>query len=312
YPKPLCPGGTVGLICPSSPVDAKKAAECVSFVRGLGFRVKAASNLTENYGGYMAGGGRLRAEWINRMFADPEVDAVFCMRGGDGGNRAAGYLDLELIKRHPKLFIGFSDATVFHLIFNQICRFVTLHGPMVSTNMLERFDGGTRAGFFEALNWIIEINCAGHGVPCAFRNPPDIPLKVLKHGAASGPLVGGNLSILCASLGTPYELDTHGKLLFIEEVNEEVRRIDRMAFQLLHAGKFRDCAGVLLGQFTGCVNKDMPSYTELDVFRDALEGCGIPVLYNVQAGHGRPNMTLPLGANCAVDTARGTIVFGEG
>jgi len=309
YPKPLLPGGTVGLVAPSSGTDPEQVIRCISLIHGMGFQVKAADNLTCNYGGYMAGGGRIRGEWLNRMFADPEVDAIFCIRGGNGANRAIGYLDLEMIKRHPKIFVGFSDITAFHLIFNQICGFVTFHGPMVASNMLGHFDVETRQSFFSILHTFSAANQPHCVRPYPFQNPVGFNPAVLKAGRGSGLLVGGNLSILCASLGTPYEVDTKEKILFIEEVDEEIRRIDRMVFQLHNAGKFKECAGIILGQFTNCVNENIPSFTELNVFWDALKGLSIPLIYNIQAGHGFPNMTLPLGAYCSINTATRTLFF---
>ncbi|QIB68920.1 LD-carboxypeptidase [Aminipila butyrica] len=300
YPKPLRTGATVGLICPSSPISPERAAQCRAVMEQLGFRVKMADNLTHNQGGYMAGDGQTRSSWINRMFADPEVEAIFCIRGGYGGIRALENLDLDLIKANPKIFVGYSDVTSFHLLFNQQCGLVTFHGPMVSSNLVDDLDEDSKCSLFQAL-------CTEEAYQ--FKNPAGCPLQVLQKGRGAGPLVGGNLSLLCASLATPYEVDTRGKIFFIEEVGETVSRMDRLVYQLKNAGKFQDCAGILLGQFTQCPNENMPDYTELQLFQEALEGIAVPVLYNIQSGHGNPNLTLPLGAHCTVDTSSTSICF---
>ncbi len=305
YPKKLEAGATIGLIAPSSAISQERAKQCRAVIEGMGYKVKMADNLTGNYAGYMAGKGDVRGRWINAMFADPQVDAVFCVRGGDAGSRAMEYLDLELIRENPKIFVGYSDVTSMHLAFTQQCGFVTFHGPMVSSNMVDEFDEETKNSFFHALN--------AEG-PYEFQNPKGFHISVLKEGSskggkAEGILTGGNLSLLTASIGTPYEVDTKGKIFFIEEVGETMNRVDRMVYQLRNSGKFKECAGLLIGQFTDCTNKEEPEYTELDCFREALEGLDIPVLANIQSGHDYPMMTLPLGAVCTMDTVNRSISF---
>lgn len=302
YPPKLKTGDTIGLICPSSAVSQVREDECKVVLGELGYRVKMADNLTLNLAGYMAGDGEIRGKWINAMFADPEVDAIFCVRGGDGGSRAMEYVDLDLIRDNPKIFLGYSDVTSMHSAIANHCGFVTFHGPMISSNMVEHFDDESKESLFHALNADEEY---------VFQNPQDHEIKVLKEGQGTGRLTGGNLAIMCASIGTPYEIDTKGKILFIEEVGEPMNSIDRLAYQLRNSNKFKDCAGVILGQFTDCSNSYQPDYIEIDVFTDALRGYDIPVLYNVRCGHDFPNMTLPLGACCTIDSATRQITFGK-
>ena len=300
YPKKLQKGATIGLVCPSSPVSVQRREQCISALEDLGYKVKAAANLTENHGGYMAGSGKTRGQWINKMFSDPEVDAVFCVRGGDGGSRCMEYIDLDVIRKNPKIFLGYSDVTSLHLYFNQNAGLVTFHGPMVSSNIVDDFDEETARALFDALS--------GEG-DYVFRNPPASPVKIMKEGRATGPLTGGNLSLLSAAMGTPYEMDARGKIIFIEEVAEPVTKIEKWCYQLRNAGKFRDCRGVLLGQLTDISNEFMPEYTALDCIGEILADYDIPVMYDLQSGHGRPMITLPLGALCTMDTASGYIGF---
>lgn len=300
YPKKLNKGGTVGLVCASSPVSEEKADLCKKTVENMGYKVKAADNLSDNYGGYMAGTGKIRGEWLNKMFADPEVDAIFCIRGGDGSSRIMEFLDFDLIKNNPKIFVGYSDITNLHIAFNQQCDLVTFHGPMVSSNMLYKFDDETKRSFFKTINSDSDFD---------YENPADCDIKILKQGKAKGTIIGGNLSLLSASIGTPYEPDTEGKIIFIEEIDEPLTKIEKWGFHLRNSGKFKECAGVLLGQFTNVNNEYCTEYDYLMNFVDILDGYDIPVMYNLQSGHGLKNMTFPLGCMCEIDTAAKSIKF---
>ncbi|MBS1305239.1 MAG: LD-carboxypeptidase, partial [Dialister sp.] len=226
--------------------------------------------------------------------------AIFCIRGGDGSSRMMEYLDYNLIRKNPKIFVGYSDVTNLHLALNQNCGLVTFHGPMVSSNMVDGFDSEAKASLFEALN--------ADGA-YTYKNPEGFPIEVLKEGKAGGRLTGGNLSLLSASIGTPYEMDTRGKILFIEEVCEPMSKIEKWAYHLRNAGKLKECSGIMLGQFTKVDNEECPEYDVMKCLSDVFEGLDIPVLYNIQSGHGNPMMTLPMGAQCTIDTASKTIVF---
>lgn len=300
FPKMLKSGDTVGLICPSSPVTPQRVKECVKAVTDLGYNVKAAENLTENYGGYMAGTAQTRARWVNEMFADDEVDAIFCVRGGDGSSRIMEYLDYDMIRRHPKIFVGYSDITNLHLALTARCELVTFHGPMVSSNMVDHFDDETRASFYSVIN--------GRGT-VEFQNPRGEEIRVLQSGKAEGRLIGGNLSLLSASVDTPYQVDTEGAILFIEEVSEPVSKIEKWGYHLRNAGLLAGCRGVILGQFTRIINDTKPQFDALQCFADILQGLDIPVLCNVQSGHGKPMMTLPMGAMCRMDAEAKRISF---
>ena len=299
YPKKLEKGATVAMVATSSTISEEREAACVAKLEEMGFKVKKADNLTTKYGGYMAGTGEAKGKWLNEMFADPEVDAIFCIRGGHSGTRAFDYVDLDIVRKNPKIFVGYSDVTTFHLLFNQQCDLVTFHGPMVSSNMIN-FNEFAETAFWEALT--------AEGT-YEFKNPEDMPIEILKEGKATGRIVGGNLAVLSGSMGTPYEIDTKDKIFFIEEVGEEVARIDRFATQMKNAGKFKDCKGVILGQFTGCSNPEDPEYDYLTYFKDILAEYDIPVMYNVQSGHDEPMVTIPFGAMCTMDTETKTIVF---
>ncbi len=300
YPNKLNLGDTIGVIAGSSPISKEREIQCKETLEKLGYKVKLAKNLAANYAGYMAGQGKVRGEAINEMFADSEVDAVICVRGGYAGSRAMEYVDFEIIKNNPKIFVGYSDVTSLHCAINKLCNIPTFHGPMVSSNMVDNFDEETKASLYQALNAEAAYE---------FKNPKGFDIKVLKEGSATGQMIGGNLAVLCATIGTFYEVDTKDKIIFLEEVGEHMGRIERFAYQLKAAGKFAQCRGVVLGQFTDCENPNAPDYMELEFFKDILHDYDIPVIYNVQSGHDTPNMTLTFGATCTIDTDSRTIKY---
>lgn len=300
YPKKLKNGGTIGLVCTSSPISEDRLNQCMEKLNSMGYKVKTADNITENYGGYMAGTGLERGMWINKMFADIEVDAIFCVRGGDSSSRCCEYIDLDVVKKNPKIFVGYSDVTNMHMLFNRYADLVTFHGPMVSSNMVDDFDEDSCKALFEAINGDEKYE---------LRNPDGIPFGIMKDGVVKGPVTGGNLSLVSAAMGTPYEMDSKGKIIFLEEVDEPVTKIEKWCYQLRNAGKFKDCIGVILGQFTGITNKYMPEYTVLDCITDILHDINVPVMYDIQSGHGNKMITVPLGAECAMNTEKKSIIF---
>lgn len=297
YPPKLKDGGTIGLICPSSAIKTERIPICIKALTDMGYRVKTAGNLDADEYGYIAGSGRTRAWWLNQMFADTGIDAIFCARGGDGSAHMMEYVDYELIRRNPKIFVGYSDVTNLLLGITQNCHMVVFHGPMVSSNMAEAFDTETKFSFFEAIN-------GEH--PYRFHNPAGKEIGVLREGRAVGELTGGNLSLLSASIGTPYEVQTAGKLLFIEETGESTRKIDKWMTHLKNAGKLSACAGILLGQFEGCICEKTSASSVLQYLAetDIFDGLSIPILFGIESGHGSPMMTLPMGASASVNTKK--------
>ncbi|MDY6038474.1 MAG: LD-carboxypeptidase [Eubacterium sp.] len=300
FPKQLKKGETVGIICPSSPIKTERIEQVKKTIENMGYKTKLAENLDKVFAGFMAGDGKERALWINKMFADKEVYAIFCVRGGDGSSRVMEYLDYETIKENPKIFVGYSDVTNLHLAFNQKCGLVSFHGPMISSNMIDDFDVETETSFFSTINASEDFE---------YQNPQGFDIKMLKPGKATGNLVGGNLSLLSASVGTDFEVETENNILFIEEVSEPMSKIEKWIFHLRNAGKLDKCKGIILGQFTKVQNEDEPEYDEKQVVLAALKGLEIPVVYNVQSGHGYPMMTLPMGAKCTLDADNCRIGF---
>ncbi|MEA4831736.1 MAG: LD-carboxypeptidase [Oscillospiraceae bacterium] len=299
YPKALEKGDLIALVSPSSPCrEAAVVDKCADFLIEHGYRVKVHESCYAQYG-YLSGNDEIRAQGINSAFADKNVDAVFCIRGGYGTPRIVDMIDYDLIAANPKIFCGYSDITGLHIPINQKSGLVTFHAPMLSTCIINGFDTYAEENF----NRILRDPCHTG----ALINPVGADTTFLSEGKAEGMLIGGNLSLITALSGSRYALEPEGKIIFIEDIDEGVYRIDRMLTNLRLCGVFDKCAGVVFGAFTDCEeDKDHPM-SVLDVIKDVVLPCGKPVMFGLSAGHITKNMSLPLGARAALDSARGTL-----
>ena len=296
-PKRLCPGDTIGVIAPASPGDLELFRAGIRWLEEQGFRVELGKTVEQTLG-YLAGTDADRAVDINGMFASPTINGIFCLRGGYGTMRLLDLLDYELIRNNPKIFVGYSDITALHLSIGQRTGLVTFHGPMVASDMGKGLSEYTGDSFFRAITIAKPLGTV--------TNPPEIlPPVFIAPGKAQGYLIGGNLSLIVSTLGTPYEIDTCGKILCLEEVGEAPYRIDRMLTQLLLAGKLQDAAGIVVAVCQGCDMDDPPSLTLEEVLRDRLGDLHKPVLYNLHFGHTGEKATLPLGVMAVLDSEIG-------
>ncbi len=298
-PAPLKEGDTLGIIAPASPPDrAEDLQRGKKTLERMGFRVMLGKFLSRN-NRYLAGKDEERAEDLNRMFADPRVAGIVCLRGGYGAGRILHLIDYWRIQKSPKVFMGHSDITALHLAIQKKTGLVTFYGPMVATEMARRFSEYTREQMIKATVSLEPVGAIGSG-------PKGAKVHVIKEGIASGPLVGGYLPCIVASLGTEFEIDSQGKILFFEDVRKEPFEIDRMLTQLLLAGKLQAAAGIAIGQCVDCEPKGRfpSSFSLKDVFRDRLAGIGIPVLAGLCFGHGAHKATLPIGVKAVLDTKK--------
>ena len=304
YGKKLKFGDTIGLIAPSGAVRTEGAvARAVEETKRMGFKVKLGESAQQKYG-YLSGTDEVRARDINNMFADDEVDAIICIRGGYGAMRILDKLDYEMIAKHPKIFAGFSDITALHIALLNRCDLATFHAPMAVGWADGPMDDFSRESMYKALM---------HAEPMGeLVNPPEYEKKTVNPGVAEGMLVGGNLMLITSSLGTPWEIDTKGRILFIEEVSERTYCVDRMLTQLRLAGKFDDCAGVVFGDFADC-NIENPEFglTLEEIIRDVVAPCGKPIFTGLRCGHCSPKLTLPLGVKCRMDADACTLTVLE-
>ncbi len=296
-PPRLREGDTVGLVAPAGYVSEAQLERSIRNLNGLGFRVKYTDKLLARHGSF-AGDDETRARELENMFADPVVRGIFCVRGGWGSARILPYLDFEIIKWNPKPFIGFSDITALSYAMFIKTGLVTFHGVNSATS----FNEYTTVNFKKVLV---------HPAPNTplytadeERTESEYEVRVIRSGVAAGRLVGGNLSIMVTMLGTPYDIDTRGKLIFIEEVREEPYRVDRMLTHLRKVGKFDGAAGVVLGVFRGCHprNEDSPGFSLHEVLYDRLHDLGIPVIYGMSFGHIVNKLTFPVGIRAELNT----------
>jgi len=288
YPKPLAQGDKVAIIATSGPVDAARLDSGVAVLRALGLRPIVMESCRLRHG-YLAGPDELRLCDLHAAFASQDVRGIFVARGGYGAARLLPRLDFSLIRRNPKVFVGYSDVTALHIAFNQVCGLVTFHGPMPAADFWREVCPATvdslRAAVFKAPSPIALE---------AYKNPHEKQLTTIVPGRAEGILIGGNLSLIAASLGTPYEIDTRDKILFVEEIGEEPYAIDRLFLQLKQAGKLSDAAGILLGDFGS------QTIQSLEIcIKELIATENKPTLAGLACGHTSPNLTLPLGAYVA-------------
>lgn len=299
-PKSLFPGARVALVAPASAVPEEKLEPALSYVRSLDLEpVVYPSCYFANRDGYLAATDSQRAKDLNDAFNDPSIDGIWCIRGGYGGHRILPLLDADGIRENPKWFGGYSDVTALHTFFNQTCGFETYHCTMPSTE--PNPDDFTLKYLKETLFGSL----AG-----TLSEPAGMSPKTLASGRAAGILCGGNLSLLAASLGTPWEIDTKGKILFLEDIGEKTYRVDGMLTQLRNAGKFQDCAGIILGAWTDCP-PEYPEKTLLlpEIFEQLLVPAGKPAIMDVACGHVLPTLSLPLGRYCTLDADHCTITL---
>ncbi|MDR3238875.1 MAG: LD-carboxypeptidase [Clostridiales bacterium] len=307
-PKFLEPGDKAALVAPSSPEPTDRMEAVAASVRAFGLEPVIFPSC---YGkrGYLAGSDRERAKDLMDAFADPDIKAVLCVRGGYGAHRLMEYLDWDAIAASRKGLYGYSDITALHLEMNRR-GVASWHTPMPGEEWYKGLapfvEENLRAALFGPLP-IRVVNPAGAPLTVLFSNP-SAPSRSARQ--AAGILCGGNLTLVTATLGTYYEIDTHKKVLFLEDVDEYPHRVDRMLLQLRNAGKFRDCAGVILGQFTHCDPPEgKPSLSLTEIFTDLLGDLGKPVVMGLECGHCSPSVCLPLGVYVLLDasTSQGTL-----
>ena len=300
FPPKLKKGDTILLVSPSSPLSADQPVEKIAAnVGALGFRVKIGSSCRgAASSGYAAAPAEVKAADLNGGFADPDVAAIWCTRGGETAWQTLPLLDYPAIAAHPKPLIGFSDVTTLHLAIQQRCQFVTFHGPFANTIFHWADDSFSWQSLWSALEM---------GKCMEIVNPPGEKIHTLRPGRACGRLTGGNLSLVTASLGTPWQIDARGCILYLEDVGEDVYVLDKMLCQLKYAGILDAAAGLAFGVFTGCRNARRADYGSEALLRDFFANWPKPVLYNVRSAHCSPMVTLPMGTACTIDGGAGTM-----
>lgn len=304
HPPRLRAGDTVGLIEPAGFTDDRFDLALVEeTIRAMGLVPRAAPHLAGRFG-YLAGTDADRAADIDAMFADRDVRAVFAVRGGWGCARILPRLDWKMIRANPKLLVGFSDITALHLAFAARAGFTTIHGPNAASSWGRMSWDGFRAIAFDAAT-----PTYSNPVGAEDRLAQRAGIRTFRPGTARGRLLGGNLTVLCALMGTPWLPDFSGAILFIEDVEEAPYRIDRMLTQLTLAGVLGKVAGVVFGQCSSCTASG-PSYggfTLSQVLEQHLAPLGVPAFQGAMFGHVANQFSLPVGIPAEIDAAAGTI-----
>ncbi len=309
-PVRLAPGDLVGIIAPASaPPDPGNIDRSVAAVEQLGFKPRLARHARARWG-FLAGSDRERAADLMAMFADRRVRAVFCVRGGYGTARLLPLLDYSVFRANPKILLGYSDITSLHCAFLAKANLVSFHGPMLNSDFIkDHLPDYTRAAC-----WRVVMEPAPAGSIC--RGCRKHTVQVLRAGRASGELVGGNISILCTTLGTPYQPSFKGKILFFEDLDEVPYRFDRMLTHMLNAGVLQQVAGIAIGVNKNCHDPKAKKTNEYrqtlaDVFKERLLALKVPVVMGLPFGHVPHNATLPLGVRVTLDADRGDLTIDE-
>ena len=297
-PKQLRAGDTIGLVTPSSSITEEKLKKAIVNMKLLGLKVKLGKNI-KAINGYLAGTDEQRLEDFHRMFADDEVDGIWCIRGGYGAARILPKVNYKLIKKNPKVLIGYSDITALLHAIHQETGLICFHGPVASSD----FTPYT----IQHLKGVLMNSKMSHHINYADDNNAFTDIgyrtKVLKAGKATGKLTGGNLTLLSSLVGTDYKLKAKGKLVFIEDIGEKPYRIDRMLTQLLQGTDLEKAAGIFLGVFEDCqANEDERSLSLMETFQDRLGHLDIPIIYGLSFGHIKNHFTIPMGIEAELDT----------
>lgn len=289
----------IGIISPSSPPNQDNLEKSFAFLEELGLKWKLGKNV-RNVNGYLAGTDEERLQDLHDMFADPEIKGIICAGGGFGSARYTDKIDLQLMKENPKVFWGFSDITFLHTAMGLYSDIVTFHGPMLASCVGKESFHELSAKMFGQLFEPMELH----------YTEEISPLETIIGGVATAELVGGNLSLIASGIGTKFEIDTKDKLLFIEDVDEEPYRVDGMLNQLRMAGKLKDAAGIVVGDFSKAESKKQKeSQTLAEVFEHYLGDLGKPVVSGFKIGHCEPHFAIPLGVEAKLDADQKTLTI---
>lgn len=283
----LVKGDTVGLVALSSLVEPEKLGEAIAFLDELGLRYKLGDTINAKHD-YLAGSDEERLADFHAMVKDPEVKAIFCVKGGYGSARIAEKIDYELLVENPKIFWGFSDLTYLHCAIHEYADLVTFHGPMLM--VAGKMDELTKKMFLQLFT------------PMEVQYTEVIsPLTTIAPGVARGELVGGNLRRLVSTIGTKFEIRTDGKILLIEDIAETIPRIDSMLQQLKQARKLEQLAGVVIGSFTQTEADEAALHT---LIKEYFADLGVPVVAGFKIGHETTNIAVPLGVDAILDAQK--------
>ena len=293
-PKPIKVNSTIGVVSPSYWLDENVLKNTVKFFTDIGYNIKISKSNSLQLGPF-AGTPQERADDLHRMFADPKIDAIMCARGGYGANRVLPMLDYDLIRKNPKIFIGYSDITAYLTSITQKTNLVTFHGPMLTTYKKSWINYN-----YNLMNRVLtgenNIN---------IDPPQSLKTRILKDGAASGPLWGGNMSLLINRLGTSDALNTNGVILFLEDIDEYLYSFERMLVQMRTSGMFDQINGLIIGELEDIRDQEVRFGRGTDeIILDICGDLDIPIVSNFPCGHGKYQATLPISITTEINTTK--------
>ncbi|MEC7960199.1 MAG: LD-carboxypeptidase [Pseudomonadota bacterium] len=307
-PKRLRPGDTIGLVAPASVTyESLQLQIALEALEAMGLKAKVGPHVMDRYG-YLAGEDEDRASDINAAFADPEIDAVFALRGGWGASRLLPFLDFDLIAKNPKIFLGYSDITSLLNAIYAKAGVVTFHGP----NVMSRWNEFTYQGMREVL---FDARASTYSNPEVIDNDlvaRKYRIQTINAGKATGHLIGGNLTLMSALVGTSYFPNASGAILFLEDVGEAIYRVDRMMTQLKLSGVLGQVSGVVFGHFTDVTpNPGLGNFALMDILKQHCEPLGVPCYFGAMIGHVEQQSTVPVGAIAEMDAGAGVLRLKE-
>ena len=303
-PRKLEKGSKIAFIAPAGPPDPERLNKGKRFFEKAGYKVKIYPQARRKLG-YLAGNDRSRAEALADAFADDTIDAVLCARGGYGALRLLPFIDFEIIKKNPKIFIGYSDITVLLLSIYKKCDLVTFHGPMAAIEFGKAVKPYTEHNFFNMLS--------GNFDKAGIDIPPTYKIKVIKGGIARGRMVGGNLCLMTKLIGTGFLPSFKNRIVFFEDTEEEPYRTDGYLSQLMQTTDFGEASGYVIGEFTRTEPKfgGMAGWNVKQVIKDYFARINKPIIYGFPCGHGKEKITIPIGVKAILDADRKELVFKE-
>jgi len=304
-PKKLNKNDVIGIISPaSSPDEQSRVQKGVKYLESLGYRVKVGANVGKNHG-YLAGTDQQRVDDIHSMFKDKNIKAIFTLRGGYGGFRLLDKIDYRIVKNNPKIFVGYSEITSLQMAFFEKAGLMTFAGPMVAVDFYDEVSPYTNEFFWSTITSNKKLG--------KIKFPENQKLPFLNKGLASGRLIGGNLAVFAALLGTPYFPNLTGKILMIEDIGELPYRVDRMLNQLRLSGSFKKIKGIILGRFVDCHEHDpnKKTLTLGEVIADYVGTLKIPSIYTFPHGHIKDFVTIPFGLKVNLNATKGSVEFME-
>jgi muramoyltetrapeptide carboxypeptidase len=306
---PLPEGGTIGVAAASSPFENRSEIDRgIRWYEQRGYRVKLAPGVYAR-DDFVAGDARARADDVTSLFADDDVDVVQMLRGGYGASQVVPHLDYDVIAANPKPFVGYSDVTALHVAIRQRTGLVTFYGLGLTSMGAPKREEGDK-------DWFMRAMTAGEALGEIPARPDDPYIGAINSGTASGPLVGGCLWLLRETLGTPWEIDLDGAILFFEDVHAPPWHVDGMLTQLHNAGKLERVKAIVIGEMHDCEESRQPepwlrSRSMEDVFEHHLAPLGVPIVHNLPLGHGKHLWTMPLGVAATVDADARRVTIDE-